>query len=148
MGSTECAFLYGHLSHKHNMEKWRVNNCSWYKQASSQTLPGALATGLEKEGELATMSLEFEFHLQSQPGLDPHCQISTNQRDAETSKNVNENWKTCAKSNDAITNVISVNQHNFFTLTFSMQIFKFQTRSCKLSFLFPPQSAPESLLAG
>ena len=33
---------------------------------------------------------------------------------------------------------------------FSMQIFKFQRRSCKLSFLFPPrrQSAPESLLAG
>ena len=35
------------------------------KQASSQALPGALATGLEKEGELATTSLEFEFHLQS-----------------------------------------------------------------------------------
>ena len=33
---------------------------------------------------------------------------------------------------------------------FSMQILKFQRRSCKPSFLFPPdrQSAPESLLAG
>ena len=33
---------------------------------------------------------------------------------------------------------------------FSMQIFKFQRCSCKLSFLFPPccQSAPDSLLAG
>ena len=35
-------------------------------------------------------------------------------------------------------------------MTLSMQIFNFQKRSCKLSFLFPPrrQSGPESLLAG
>ena len=112
----ECAFLYGHLSHKRNMEKWCVNIYSRYKQASSQALPGALVTGLEKEGELATTSLEFEFHLQSPSGLDPHCQISTNQHEAETRENVNKNWKTCAKRNDAITNVISANQH--FALTF------------------------------
>ena len=76
------------------------------------------------------------------------CQISANQREAETSANVNKHWKTRAKGNDVITNVISANQH--FASTFSMQIFKFQRRSCKLSFLFPPrrQSAPESLLAG
>ena len=61
------------------------------KQASSQALPGALATGLEKEGELATTSLEFEFHLQSPSGLDPRHQISTNQREAETRENVNKN---------------------------------------------------------
>ena len=44
--------------------------------------------------------------------------------------------------------MISANQH--FTSTFSMQIFKFQRDSCKLSFLFPPgcESAPESLLVG
>ena len=55
--------------------------------------------------------------------------------------------KACAKGNDVITNVISANQH--FTLTFSRQIFKFQRRGCKLSFLYPlrSQSAPESLLA-
>ena len=49
---------------------------------------------------------------------------------------------------DIITNVISANQH--FASTFSMEIFKFQRRSCKLSFLFPPrrQSGPESLLPG
>ena len=56
----------------------------------------------------------------------------------------------CAKGNDVVTNVICANQH--FTSTFSMQIFKFQGRtcSCKPSFVFPPrrQSAPESLLAG
>ena len=52
------------------------------------------------------------------------------------------------KGNDVITNVISANQH--FASTFSMQIFKLQRRSCKLSILFPPRrkSAPEILLAG
>jgi len=75
-------------------------------------------------------------------------QISANQRKAETSANVNKHWKTRGKGNDVITNVISANRH--FASTFSTQIFKFQRRSCKLSFLFPPcrQSAPESLLAG
>ena len=50
--------------------------------------------------------------------------------------------------NDVITKDISANQH--FASTFAVQIFKFQRRSCKLSFLFPPrhQSAPESLLEG
>ena len=54
----------------------------------------------------------------------------------------------CEQSRDVITNVISANQH--FAPSFSMQLFKFQRRICKLSFLFPPrrQSAPESLLAG
>ena len=50
--------------------------------------------------------------------------------------------------NDVITKDISANQH--FASTFGVQIFKFQRRSCKLSFLFSPrhQSAPESLLEG
>ena len=52
------------------------------------------------------------------------------------------------KGNDVITNVISANQH--FASTFSMQIFKLQRRTCKLSILFTPRrkSAPEILLAG
>ena len=76
------------------------------------------------------------------------CQISANQREAETSANVNKHWKIRAKGNDAITSVISAKQH--FASLFSMQIIKFQRRSCKISFLFPPhrQSAPESLLVG
>ena len=40
-----------------------------------------------------------------------------------------------AKANEVISNVISANQH--FVSTFSMQMFKFQGRSCKFSFLFP-----------
>ena len=55
------------------------------------------------------------------------------------SSNVNKCWKTCAKGNDIITNVISANQH--FASTVSMQMLKFQRGSCKLSFLFPPRRA-------
>ena len=72
----------------------------------------------------------------------PHrmsCQISANQREAETSANVSKHWKPRAKGYDVITYTISANQH--FASTFSMQIFKFQRRSCKLSFLFPPRTA-------
>ena len=76
------------------------------------------------------------------------CRIFVNQREAETSANVNKHRKARAKGNDVITNVISANQH--FASTFLMQMFKFQRRSRKLSFLFPPrrQSARESLHAG
>ena len=81
----------------------------------------------------------------------PHwlsCQISTNQHEVEMSVKVNKHWETPARGNDVTTNVISTNQH--FTWTFSMQIFKFRRRRCKLSFLFPPRhrNTPENLLTG
>ena len=60
------------------------------------------------------------------------CQILANQREAETSTNVNKHWKTCVKGDDIITYVISTLQH--FASTFSMQIFKFQRRSFKLQY--------------
>ena len=53
--------------------------------------PGAPAAGREKEGELATTSLEFEFT--SNCRFAPRrlsCQFSSNQREAETSTNVNK----------------------------------------------------------
>ena len=76
------------------------------------------------------------------------CQISRNQREVEKSANVNNHWKARAKGNDVITNVFSANHH--LASPFSMQIFKIQRRSYKLSFRFPPrrQSAPENLLSG
>ena len=104
---------------------------------TEQALQGTLATRRKKEGELATASLEFDFHLQFPRA--PRwlsCQISPNQCKVETNANVNKHWKTCAKGNDIIANAISPNQH--FASTFSMQIFKFQRCSYKLSFLFPP----------
>ena len=65
------------------------------------------------------------------------CQISANQCEAETSAYVNkhEKKKKRAKGNEVITNVIFSDQH--LASTFSLQIFKFQKRSCKLSFFFP-----------
>ena len=114
-----------------------------------QALRGTLMAGWEKEGELATTSLEFKFHLQFPCGSlltkvsDFHQSArSGNERECE------QTLKNTCQCNDVITNVISINQH--FALTFPMQIFKFQRRSCKPSFLFPPrrQSALESLLVG
>ena len=116
--------------------------------ACKQALWGALA----KEGDLTALQLcLWDLNSTSNSPVAPRrlsCQISANQREAETSANVNKHRKSSAKGNDVITNVISANQH--FASTFSMQIFKFQRRSCKLSFLFPPrhQSTPENLLTG
>ena len=94
--------------------------------ACEQSLRGPLAAGREKEGELATSFLEFEFHHQFPCGSSSTelSHMCANQRKAKTSVTVNKQ----------------------FASTFSMQIFKFQRRSCKVSFLFPPcrQSAPES----
>ena len=100
--------------------------------------PGNLAEGRKIKEELATTSLELILNSNSNSPVVPRrlsCQLSDNQHEAETSANVNKNWKTRSKGNDVITNVISANQH--FASTFSMQIFKFQRRSCKLSFLLP-----------
>ena len=94
--------------------------------------------------------MEFEFHLQSPCGS-PSTQLwdfRQSTRSGNERKCKKKHWKARANGNDFITNVISANQH--FASTLSMQIFNFQKRSCKLSFLFPPrrQSGPESLLAG
>ena len=100
--------------------------------------PGTKAAGPEMEEELATTSLESILNSTSNSPVVPRrlsCQIFDNQHEAETSANVNKHWKTRAKGNVVITNVISANQH--FASTFSMQIFKFQRRNCKLSFFFP-----------
>ena len=53
--------------------------------------PGRSIGGREKERELATTSLEFEFHLQFPwAPCRLSCQISANQGEAETSANVNK----------------------------------------------------------
>ena len=69
--------------------------------------------GWKRKGELATKSLEFEFHLQSPSGLGPRRQISTNQRKVETRENVNKNWKTYAKSHDVINYQCHLHQSTF-----------------------------------
>ena len=95
--------------------------------ACEQALRGFLATGQEKEGELKTMWCLWNLNSTSNSTVAPcqlSCQISDNQRKAETNTNLNKHWKICAKSNNVITNVIFTNQH--FALTILMQIFKFQ----------------------
>ena len=71
----------------------------------------------EKEGELATTSLEFEFHLYFPCGS-PSTELSDFRQSAQsgTSAKVHNHCKTHAKGNDIISNVISANQH--FALTF------------------------------
>ena len=50
------------------------------------------------------------------------CQISANQREAETSAIANKHWKTCAKGNGLIINVIPANQHFASTYLFSRDV--------------------------
>ena len=50
------------------------------------------------------------------------CQIFANQREAETNAIVNKHWKTRAKGNGVITNVISANQYFASTYSFSRDV--------------------------
>ena len=136
-----------HLKGLTRLAKKTINNepsCSKADQrlACQQALRGALAAGKEKEGDCCNYvsSLEFEFHLQF-PGGSPSTKMSL--LPPISAKRKRARMKTNIE-NDVITDVISANQH--FALTFSMEIFDFQGRTCKLSFLFPSrrQSAPES----
>ena len=115
----------------------------------------ALRGGIRKESLQLHL---WNLNSTSNSPVAPHqlsCQISANQSETKMSVNVyvSKHWKTLAKGNDVITNVISANQH--FASTISMQMgCKFQrpvhVRSWKLFFLFPLrcQSALETLLTG
>ena len=60
--------------------------CKLLLTSIEQALRGALAAGREKEGELATTALEFEFRFQFPVApLRLSCQISANQHEAEKS---------------------------------------------------------------
>ena len=58
------------------------------------------------------------------------------------SANVNKHCKHMPRVMMSLLMSPSANEH--FASTFLMQIFKFQRRSCKLSFLFPPRHQPRS----
>ena len=118
--------------------------------ACERPLWGTLGAGQEKEGELTTTYLGFEFHLQFSSGSplterSDFCQSARSRNKHECKQPFK---KTHAMGNDIITCVISANQH--FASTFSIQIFKFQRHSTKLFLLFLPchQSTPKNLLAG
>ena len=70
----------------------KMTYCKLLLTSSGQALRGALAAGLEKKGELATTSLEFEFRFQFPVApLRLSCQISANQHEAE--KSVKNTWR-------------------------------------------------------
>ena len=139
-GETGNIFFLGGGSKLLPLKYPRKNPCYVEKLSSEQGLWSALAAGREKEGELATTSLDFEYlHRKSR------CEILIGGDDI---------------SNDVITLGTCFSMLFTFALTggnLTAQStgelgveFKFQRRSCKLSFLFSPrrQSVPESVLAG
>ena len=111
--------------------------------ACQQALQVTLMARWEKEVELATTSLEFNFHLQFPCGSQSTGSlICANQCEVETSTKVNKHWKTQAKGNDVITDVISTNQH--FASTFSMRYSNStDVVASSPSFFHPPPKAPQ-----
>ena len=118
-------------------------------QPASKLSRGTLAVEQEKEGELATTSLEFEFHFQFPYGS-PTTELtvrfppnSTKRKQLQVYTNIKSQCQ--GYSNNVVTNVISANQH--FTSTFSKQILKFQRHSCKLLLPLPapPPGRPGEL---
>ena len=63
---TPTVFLINPLAPRERLETLRTTKS--LKVACEQALRGALAAGREKEGEVATTFLEFEFHLQLRCG--------------------------------------------------------------------------------
>ena len=92
---------YQHPKTKENKIKTKLNhNISMADISCEQALRGALAAGREKEGELATLSLEFEFPLQFPCGS-PSTELSdfrqsaqsANERECkQTLKNTWQGW--------------------------------------------------------
>ena len=105
-----------------------------------------------KETTVATTSLLWRLNSTSNSPLAPRrlsCQISANQREEETSANeTNVGKHVPGVMTSLLMSSLPISfRMNFFDIK---KIFKFQRRSCKLSFLFRSrhQSAPESLLSG
>ena len=117
--------------------------------ACEQALQVTLMARWKKEVELATTSLEFNFHVQFPCGSQSTGSlIFANQCEVETSTKVNKHWKTQAKG--TWLHYWCHLHQSAFRIDFFDEIFKFHRRGCKLSFLFPPttKSTPESLLIG
>ena len=104
------------------MQKFRS---VWLTVACEQAVRGALAAGREKEGDLGTASLEFEFHLQFSCGS-PSTELSDFRQSARTGNEC----KQTLKANDVTTNAISPNH------AFCIDFFR-----CRYSYSFSHPSA-------
>ena len=117
--------------------------------AYEQALWGALAAGREKEGEHATTSLEFEYLLRKRlwkvliGGDDISNDIITLGTCFSMSVCICSHFRLALIGGNLTAQSTGV--------TGELEVeFKFQGRSCKLSFLFLPrrQSVPEKMLTG
>ena len=116
--------------------------------ASEQALRGVLLAGREKKGELATTSLEFEY-LHRKSRCEIRCEMLIG-RDNNDLSRVFQCLFTFVLV-PALRWLTEISQLSLRGTKGELKAeFKFQRRSCKLSFLFPPQrqNAPESLLVG
>ena len=140
--------LYTHLTLAWTIDKGRGLHITHkiFFLACEQALRGALAAGREKEGELAPTCLEFEYlHRKSRcekliGGDDISNDLSRVFQCLFTFPLVSASlW---------LAEIWQLNRRGFTGELVAK--FKFQKRSCKLSFLCPPrrQSTPDSLLVG
>ena len=116
------------------------------KQYPASKHSGRSDGGAGKEGELATTSLEFEFHLQIPCGS-RSTELSDFRQSARSGneRKCNKHWKSRAKGNDVISNVISANQH-FASKKFNAYIQIPHTHlQALLPFLAPPPERPGEL---
>ena len=112
-----------------------LHPCRHASDHKSELSRALLVVGWEREGVLAITSLEFEFHLQF-----PCGSPSTEQSDFHQSGRSGKE-RECKQTlkNTSRRQMTSLPMSSLpIALNFSMQIFKFQSPSCKLSFLFPP----------
>ena len=120
---------------------WTCRGVAW-----EQALRGALAAGREKKGEIATMSLKFEYlHRKSRYEM----LIGGN----DTSNDLPRVFQVLLTFAlvTALRWLAEIWQLSRRGAAAELEAeFKFQRHSCKLSVLFPPRrrSDPESLLAG
>ena len=113
-------------------------------------LRGALTAGREKEEELSTTSLEFEFHLQFPCGS-PSTDLSDLRQSARSS-NDSERKQTFNNTCQGLwRQTVAIAANPNFASTFSMQIFKFQRLilvASSSSFFRPAAKAPPELAQG
>ena len=121
-------------------------------QPASKLSRGTLAVEQEKEGELATTSLEFEFHFQFPYGS-PTTELtvrfppnSTKRKQLQVYTNIKSQCQGIVITSLLMSSLLISISHRLFRSRYSNS--RDIVGSC--SFLYPPhrQSAPESLLAG
>ena len=142
-GSTDCMQIEPELC-SITWTQYQIHVVTTHSVACELALQGTLVVGLEKEGELATTSLELEFHLQIPCGisltrLSNFCQSAWSGNKQECKKH----WKTRAKGNDVIM-PISIS-HQLFRSRYS---YSRDVVASSFSFLPHHQSTPGSMLPG